>query len=208
MHDIAHLIHNYGLLVIAVVIGLESIGLPFPGETVLILAGIFAGTKHDLNIVAVVVTAALSAIAGQVVGFIIGREFGYRLLLRYGPYVRINESRIKLGEYLFLRHGTKIIVVARFVPLLRSLAGILAGANRMPWLPFLAANIVGAFAWAAVFGFAAYLLGHQVEHVARPLMIVIGIAALAVLAIGAHFISRHEAQLAAEAERALPGPLK
>jgi membrane protein DedA with SNARE-associated domain len=208
MHDIAHLIHNYGLLVIAVVIGLESIGLPFPGETVLILAGIFAGTKHDLNIVAVVVTAALAAIAGQVIGFIIGQEFGYRLLLRYGPYVRITESRIKLGEYLFLRHGSKIIIVARFVPLLRSLAGILAGANRMPWLPFLLANIVGAFAWAAVFGFAAYMLGHQVEHVARPLMIVIGIAAIVVLAIGANFIGRHEAQLAAEAERALPGPLK
>jgi membrane protein DedA with SNARE-associated domain len=208
MHDIAHLIHNYGLLVIAVVIGLESIGLPFPGETVLILAGIFAGTKHDLNIVAVVVTAAVAAIAGQVIGFIIGREFGYRLLLRYGPYVRITESRIKLGEYLFLRHGSKIIIVARFVPLLRSLAGILAGANRMPWLPFLLANIVGAFAWAAAFGFAAYMLGHQVEHVARPLMIAVGIAAIAVLAIGANFIGRHEARLAAEAERALPGPLK
>ena len=207
-HDIAHLIHDYGLLVIAVVIGLESIGLPFPGETVLILAGIFAGTKHDLNIVAVVVTAAVAAIAGQVIGFIIGREFGYRLLLRYGPYVRITESRIKLGEYLFLRHGSKIIVVARFVPLLRSLAGILAGANRMPWLQFLLANIVGAFAWAAVFGFAAYMLGHQVEHFAGPLMIAIGIAAIIVLAIGANFIGRHEARLAAEAERALPGPLK
>jgi membrane protein DedA with SNARE-associated domain len=208
MHDIAHLIHAYGLVVVGVIIGLESIGLPFPGESVLILAGIFAGTKHDLNIVAVVVTAALAAIVGQVVGFIIGRGFGYRLLLRYGPYVRITESRVKLGEYLFLRHGTKIIFIARFVPLLRSLAGILAGANRMPWPQFLLANIVGAFAWAAIFGFAAYMLGHEVEHVAGPLMIVVGIAALVVLAIGANFIGRHEAQLVAEAERALPGPLK
>jgi membrane protein DedA with SNARE-associated domain len=208
MQDIAHLIHVYGLVVVGVVIGLESLGLPFPGESVLILAGIFAGTKHDLNIVAVVFTAALAAIAGQVVGFIIGREFGYRLLLRYGPYVRITESRIKLGEYLFLRYGTKIVFIARFVPLLRSLAGILAGANRMPWSQFLAANIVGAFTWAAVFGFAAYMLGHQVEHVAGPLMIVVGIVALVVLAIGANFIGRHEAQLLAEAERALPGPLK
>ncbi len=207
-HDIAHLIHTYGLIVVAVVIGLESIGLPFPGETVLILAGIYAGTKHDLNIVAVVVTAAVAAIAGQVIGYVIGREFGYRLLLRYGPYLQITESRIKLGEYLFMRHGSKIVFVARFVPLLRSLAGILAGANRMPWPQFLFANTLGAFAWAAVFGFAAYLLGHEVEHVAGPLMITIGIAALIVLAIIANFISRHEAQLAAEAERALPGPLK
>ena len=207
-HDIAHLITDYGLLVVAIVIGLESIGLPFPGESVLILAGIFAGTRHELNIFWVVVVAAVAAIVGQAIGYAIGREFGYRLLLRYGPYVRVTESRIKLGEYLFLRHGRKIIVVARFVPLLRSLAGILAGANRMPWLQFLLANSVGAFAWAAVFGFAAYFLGHEVEHVAGPVMIGIGIVAVVALAIGANFVGKHEAQLAAEAERALPGPLK
>lgn len=207
-HDIAHLIHDYGLLVVAVVIGLESIGLPVPGKSVLILAGIFAGTRHDLNIFWVVVVAAVAAVAGQIVGYVIGREFGYRLLLHYGPYVRVTESRIKLGEYLFLRHGRKIVVVARFVPLLRSLAGILAGANRMPWLQFLIANNVGAFAWASVFGFAAYFLGHQMEHVAGPVVIAIGIAAIVALAIGANFVGRHEAQLAAEAERALPGPLK
>jgi membrane protein DedA with SNARE-associated domain len=207
-HDIAHLITDYGLVVVAVVIGLESIGLPFPGESVLILAGIFAGTRHELNIGWVIVVAAVAAIVGQAIGYVIGREFGYRLLLRYGPYVRVTESRVKLGEYLFLRHGRKIIVVARFVPLLRSLAGLLAGANRMPWLQFLLANTVGAFAWASLFGFAAYFLGHQVEHVAGPVMIVIGIAALAALAIGAGFVGKHEAQLAAEAERVLPGPLK
>ncbi len=207
-HDIAHLISEYGLLVVAIVIGLESIGLPFPGESVLILAGVFAGTRHELNIVWVVVVAAVAAIVGQAIGYAVGREFGYRLLLRYGPYVRVTEGRIKLGEYLFLRHGRKIVVVARFVPLLRSLAGILAGANRMPWLQFLGANSVGAFAWASVFGFAAYMLGHQVEHVAGPIMIVIGVIALILLVIGTRFVSKHEAQLVAEAERALPGPLK
>ncbi len=207
-HDIAHLISEYGLLVVALVIGLESIGLPFPGESVLILAGIFAGTRHELNIGWVIVVAAVAAIVGQFIGYLLGLEFGYRLLLRYGPYVRVTEGRIKLGEYLFLRHGSKIVVVARFVPLLRSLAGILAGANRMPWPQFLAANCVGAFVWAGVFGFAAYMLGHQVERVAGPVMIVIGIIALVALAIGARFVSRHEAQLIVEAERALPGPLK
>jgi membrane protein DedA with SNARE-associated domain len=207
-HDIAHLIHVYGLVVVALVIGFESIGLPFPGETVLILAAIFAGTKHDLNIVAVVVTAAAAAIAGQVIGFVIGREFGYRLLLRYGPYLHVTEGRIKLGEYLFLRHGSKIVFIARFVPVMRSIAGILAGANRMPWTQFLVANVVGAFAWASVFGFAAYTFGHEIEHVAGPIMIVIGIIVVILLVIGAVFISRHEAQLIAEAERALPGPLK
>ena len=204
----AHLIHDYGLVVVGGVIGLESIGLPFPGESVLILASIFAGTKHDLNIFAVVVTAATSAIVGQMVGYVIGREFGYYLLLRYGPYVRITQSRIKLGEYLFLRHGGKILIIARFVPVLRSIAGILAGANRMPWRQFMLANVVGAFAWAAFFGFAAYMLGRQIERVAGPLVMVIGAATVIVIVIAAIFVGRHEAQLAEEAERALPGPLK
>jgi len=208
MPAIAHLIHAYGLVVVAAVIGLEGIGLPFPGETVLILASIFAGTKHDLNIVSVILTATAAAIVGQMIGYVIGREFGYWLLLRYGPYLRITESRIKLGEYLFLRHGSKIIIIARFVPFLRALAGILAGANRMPWRQFMLANVAGAVIWASFFGFAAYMLGRQVERFAGPMIILIGLAALITIAIGAHFVGRHEAQLVAEAERALPGPLK
>jgi len=208
MPTIAHLIHAYGLVVVAGIIGLECVGLPVPGETVLILAAIFAGTMHDLNIVEVILTAAIAAIVGQSVGYVIGREFGYWLLLRYGGYVGITESRIKLGQYLFLRHGGKIIVVGRFVPVLRALAGILAGANRMPWRQFLLANTAGAFAWAAFFGFAAYMLGRQVERIAGPMVIIIGIAAVIVIAAAAAFAGRHEAQLAAKAERALPGPLR
>jgi membrane protein DedA with SNARE-associated domain len=208
MPSIVHLIHDYGLIVVAGVIGLESVGLPVPGETVLIAASIFAGSHHELNIVEVILTAAAAAIVGQMVGYVIGREFGYWLLLRYGPYLRITEGRIKLGEYLFLRHGGKIIIIARFIPLLRALAGILAGANRMPWRQFMLANIFGALVWAAFFGFAAFVFGRQMERLAGPLVIVIGIATVIVIAIGANFVGRHEAQLVAEAERALPGPLK
>lgn len=208
MPSIAHLVHEYGLAVIAGIIGLESIGLPVPGESVLILAGIVAGTKHHLNIVSVVITASSAAVVGQMLGYVIGHEFGYWLLLRYGRYLRITESRIKLGEYLFLRHGTKIILVARFVPLLRALAGILAGANRMPWQQFMVANIVGAVLWASFFGFTAYIFGREIERLAGPLVIVIGIVAVIAIGLGARFVARHEAQLAEEAERALPGPLK
>jgi membrane protein DedA with SNARE-associated domain len=208
MPYLAHLIETYGLVVVAGVIGLESIGLPFPGETVLIASAIFAGTEHHLNIVAVVLTAVGGAVVGQMIGYVIGREFGYWLLLRYGGYVRITESRIKLGEYLFLRHGRKIVFIARFIPFLRSLAGILAGANRMPWRQFLVANIVGACVWATFFGSAAYLLGREVERLAGSMVLILGIATAIVIGIGATFVRRHEAQLAAEAERALPGPLR
>ncbi len=208
MHAIEHLIEAYGLVVVAGVIGLESTGLPFPGETVLILAGVFSGTNHHLNIVAVVLTAAGGAIVGSMVGYVIGREFGYYLLLRYGRYLRITEGRIKLGEYLFLCHGSKIVFVARFVPVLRSIVGILAGANRMPWRDFLLANIAGALVWASFFGFAAYMLGSEIEQLARPVVLIVGIVALVLIVAGAMFVRRHEAQLTAEAERALPGPLE
>jgi len=208
MDTIAYLVHVYGLVMVAGVIGLENICLPVPGETVLILASVYAGSKHDLNIVEVVLTAAGSAVVGQMIGYMIGREYGYWLLLRYGSYLRITESRIKLGEYLFLRHGWIIIIISRFVPVLRSLGGVLAGANRMPWQRFLLANIVGALAWASFFGFAAYMLGREVEQIAGTMAIAVGVIAAVVIVIAVIFVRRHEAQLIAEAERALPGPLK
>jgi membrane protein YqaA with SNARE-associated domain len=125
MPSIAHLIHVYGLLVVAGLIGLECVGLPLPGETVLIVASVIAGTKHDLNIASMILTAAGAAIIGRMIGYVIGREYGYWLLLRYGGYLWITQSRIKLGQYLFLRHGGKIILIAQFLPVLRSIVGIL-----------------------------------------------------------------------------------
>jgi membrane protein DedA with SNARE-associated domain len=208
MPSIAHLIHAYGLLVVAGTIGLEGVGFPVPGETALIVASVISGTKHELSIVAVIVTAALASIVGRSVGYLIGRYFGYWLLLRYGSYIWINEARIKLGQYLFLRHGGKIVIVAQFVPVLRTIAGIMAGANRMPGPQFLLANIFGASVWAMFFGIAAYTLGRQVERLAGWGVVVLVIATVVVLAVAAHFVRGHEAQLEAEAERALPGPLQ
>jgi membrane protein DedA with SNARE-associated domain len=118
-----HLIHEYGLIAVAAIVGLECLGLPVPGEAALLGAAVYAGTKHDLNIVDVILTAAGAAIVGRMIGYVIGREFGYRLLLRHGSYVGLTTGRIKLGQYLFLRHGRKIIFAAQFVPVLRTFAG-------------------------------------------------------------------------------------
>src|SRR5215469_15005052 len=87
--SITQLIESYGLVFVAMLICLESIALPVPGETVLILAAVFAGTRHQLNIIAVVLTAATAAFVGQAIGYMIGRQFGYRLLLQYGGYLPI-----------------------------------------------------------------------------------------------------------------------
>jgi len=207
MHFIAHLIHVYGLLTVAVIVGLECIGVPLPGETALLAAAIYAGTKHDLNIVSVILTAAGAAICGRMIGYVLGHEFGYWLLLRYGSYVRMTTSRIKLGQYLFLRHGGKIVFVAQFVPVLRTFAGLFAGANVMPWRDFVFANVIGSILWAALYGYAAYELGREFERLEGPLVLVLAIVTVILFIVGGIFVKRHEAQLLAEAERAMPGPL-
>ena len=142
------------------------------------------------------------------IGYVIGREYGYWLLLRYGGYLWITESRIKLGQYLFLRHGGKIILIAQFLPVLRSIAGILAGANRMPWPRFMLANIIGTFLWATFYGLTVYALGRQVEQLSGWMVLVFALVVLILVVVAAVFVRRHEAQLTAEAEEALPGPLE
>jgi membrane protein DedA with SNARE-associated domain len=208
LHFVEHLIHAYGLLTVALIVGLECIGFPLPGETALLGAAIYAGTKHDLNIVAVILTAAAAAIVGRAIGYALGRVFGYWLLLRYGSYVRMTEARIKLGQYLFLRHGGKIVFIAQFVPVLRTFAGIFAGANMMPWRDFLFANVMGSIIWSLTYGYAAYALGRQFERLEGPVVIFIAVITVAGFVLGGIFVNRHEAQLLAEAERAMPGQLK
>lgn len=208
MEFLQYLIHHYGLFAVGAVVGLECIGFPLPGETALLAAAIYAGTNHDLNIVSVIITAGATAIVGRMIGYVIGREYGYWLLLRYGSYIRMSQSRIKLGQYLFMRHGGKIVFIAQFVPVLRTVAGVFAGCNVMPWRNFLVANIVGSALWAVTYGYGAYELGVGITRLQGPFVIVLAILTVVGFIIGGIFIHRHEAQLAAEAERAMPGPLK
>lgn len=208
MHFVEHLIHVYGLVTVATIVGLECIGIPLPGETALLAAAVYAGTKHDLNIVSVIFVAAGAAIIGRMIGYFIGYSFGHWLLLRYGSYVRLTEARIKLGQYLFLRHGGKLIFVAQFIPVWRTFAGFFAGANYMPWRQFMLANAVGGAAWAISYGYGAFALGRQFERLEGPMAVVLAILTIVLFVAGGWFIHRHEAQLIAEAERAMPGPLE
>ena len=204
----ASLITKFGYWGVAGIVGLESIGLPLPGEATLIAAAIYAGTTKQLNIWLVIASASLGAILGDNVGFWLGRELGFRLLVRYGSYVGLNESRIKVGQYLFQLHGGKIVFFGRFFALLRIWAALLAGANQMAWPKFLLFNAGGAVLWATLYGLSAYYLGHALESLAKPAAIVLGIIGILVLVVLLVFTKRHEAELTAQAETALPGPIK
>jgi membrane protein DedA with SNARE-associated domain len=105
--NLPHLFSTYGYWVVGGIIALESMGLPLPGEATLIAAAIYAGSTQQLNIWLVIAAAAIGAILGDNIGYWIGREIGYRLLLRYGHYLQLTDARIKLGQYLFSRHGGK-----------------------------------------------------------------------------------------------------
>jgi membrane protein DedA with SNARE-associated domain len=207
-HAAVHAAAKFGYGGVALAVGIESIGIPFPGETTLIAAALYAGASHHLNIVLIVAAAAAGAIIGDNIGFWIGREFGFRLLLRYGGYIRMTPKRIKLGQYLFMKHGGKVVFFGRFVAVLRALAAFLAGANRMSWSRFLLFNALGAIVWAALYGFGAYFLGKAIHRLIGPVGAVLAILAVIAIIAGFVFLRRNEARLEEEAERALPGPIK
>jgi len=206
--DAAHWISVYGYWGVAAVVALESMGVPLPGETVVIGAAVYAAKTHQLEIGWIIVAAIAGAILGDSLGYAIGREVGYRLLLRYGRFIHLTEPRIKLGQYLFLRYGGRIVFFGRFVAEVRAFAALLAGINRMDWNRFLVANAAGGMVWASVYGLGAYLIGEKFHLVHDPLGI--AILLLAIVAAIAMFavLRRNAKRLQEEAERAFPGPLR
>jgi membrane protein DedA with SNARE-associated domain len=198
MQHLIELLHSYGNVTLGTVVALECLGLPLPGETLLIAAAVIAGTTQHLNIALVILSAAGGAVLGQLAGYGIGWSVGFRLLRRYGRTIGLTDRRMALGRALFRRHGEKVIVASRFVVVLRALAGLLAGANRMPLARFMIANVTGSLLWAALYGFGAYMLGHEAKHVAGP--VAIAFSVLVVLGIGgaALYVRRREQQLMAQ----------
>src|SRR5436309_12501506 len=158
--ELQQLVSLHGYWVVGLIVGLESLGLPLPGETILVLAAIYAATEPSFNIWVVIAVAASGAIIGDNIGYWLGSRYGYALLLRYGERIGMLEPRIKLGQYLFLRHGAKVVFLGRFVALLRILAAFLAGLNRIPWRTFLTANRTGGPMWVAAFGVGRFIFRH------------------------------------------------
>lgn len=113
MAEFHHLLAEYGYVALVGLIALESMGIPLPGETVLVMASIHAGTRGG-NIGLVIAAATLGAILGDNIGYVLGRELGFRFLIRFGSYLRLSDARIKLGQYLFMKHGAKVVFLLRF----------------------------------------------------------------------------------------------
>ncbi|HEV2579281.1 MAG TPA: DedA family protein, partial [Ktedonobacteraceae bacterium] len=155
---------------------IESSGIPFPGETMLLLASFFAATNHTLQIPFVIASAAFGAIIGDNIGFTVGRTGGRALVMRYGKYIFIKTEHLDRAEQFFTRHGNKTVFFGRFIAVLRAWAAFLAGVNHMRWRVFLVYNAAGGIIWAAIYGTLGFLAGRyfhdnfgQVEQLASTI---------------------------------------
>ena len=203
----SHLIASYGYWAVFALVGLESLGIPLPGETALIIAGAYAGSTHNLSAWAVFAVASAAAIIGDNAGFWIGRKGGYRLARAYGPKIRLDEGKLKIGRYLFDTYGPKVVFFGRFTAVLRTYAAFLAGASRMSWRRFLPANAAGGIVWAGVYTIASYFAGDTLRRLSGTISVVLtAVGVLAIVAVGL-VIRRQMRRLAPRAEAAYPGPL-
>jgi membrane protein DedA with SNARE-associated domain len=165
------LIKVHGPWIIAVVVALESAGVPLPGETILVAAALLA-TTNQIDIAIIVAAAATGAIVGDGIGYTVGRRFGTPFLRKYGRYIRLDENRLLIGRYLFFRYGNAVVFLGRFVAVLRMFAALLAGANSMPaGRVLLVKGNRGSF-WACMIGFRAYAVGTEMLKVSKALSLV------------------------------------
>ena len=203
-----HLLAQWGYAAVFAFVMVESLGVPFPGETMVIVASLYAGSTHRLSILGIWAVAAGGAIIGDNIGFAIGHWGGYRLLLRYGPKVRLDQAKLKVGRLVFERQGGKVVFFGRFVSVLRTYAAFLAGTNRMHWARFFAYNAAGGIVWSGAYALAFYFVGRALRSLSGTVDIGLG-AVAAVIVVGYIVrLRRNEGRLEREAERAYPGPLE
>jgi membrane protein DedA with SNARE-associated domain len=178
-------VSDYGYTAVFLGVFLESFGLPTPGES-LMIAGALLASRGQLNIYWVLLLCWIAAVAGDNIGYVIGKKGGRPLVLRYGPRVRIKHEHIERVEGFFERHGGAVVLFARFVVVLRQLNGIVAGTMGMNWWRFLIYNAAGAALWVGFWAGLAYNLGRRFREIMawmsslEPIVVIIAVAAIAV----------------------------
>ena len=191
-----------GYPAVIVFVMIESSGIPFPGETMLLLASFYAAVNGSLQIPLVIACAALGAIVGDNIGYSVGRTGGKAIVERYGHYVFVKPEQLERAEKFFAKHGDKTVFFGRFIAILRAWSAFLAGVNRMHWRTFFIYNAAGGIVWAIIFGCLGYFAGRffgnftQVEHLASTVAWIIAgvvLAAVGVILL-VYFSRRHKKQ--------------
>src|SRR5215212_563900 len=203
--QILSLIAQYGYLLVFFGVMLESVGIPLPGETILIASGVLAQQGH-LDLGDAIVFGILGAVIGDQLGYWVGREGGRPFVLRWGRYVFISPERLGRAEAFFERQGGKAVFLARFFSGLRVFGALVAGISRMRWGTFLIYNALGGAVWATAVVLLGYFLGSSIGLVERWLgrvsILLIGLLIFAiVLYLTYRWVSSHPEQLRGTAER-------
>jgi membrane protein DedA with SNARE-associated domain len=170
------------------IIGLESMGVPSPGETALVAAAVLASQGH-LKIWLVILIGAASAILGDNLGYLLGRRLGREVLVSRGPFHEQRERVIGIGDRYFKRHGAKTVFIGRWIAWIRFATAWLAGINGMPFRTFFSWNAFGGITWATSYGLLGYYGGQAVVNVAERVGIVAAIV-LAIVVLGGFVLLR------------------
>jgi membrane protein DedA with SNARE-associated domain len=157
-------VHEYGAAAVMVILTLESLGLPLPGESVLVLASVLAG-RGELSLPFLMLAAWAGAVMGDNIGYLIGRRLGRILIVRYGSKIGITADRLTQVEAVFGRYGSVTVAFARFVNVLRQLNGVVAGMLKMDWRRFLFFNALGGALWVSVWTLTGFYLGAHVSDI-------------------------------------------
>ena len=205
--NISHLIDSYGYWAVFAFVAAESLGVPIPGETALIAAGAYAGESHHLNPWVIFAVAAASAVAGNMVGYLIGHKGGFALASRYGTKVRLDERKLKVGKYVLDRQGGKVVFFGRFVSVLRTYIAFLAGTVHMKPRKFVVATVASALVWSGAYTTLAYYAGATLKRLSLTFDFVLAGAAIVVVAVLVMYTRQQIKTLGDRAEAAYPGPL-
>src|SRR5215211_1568012 len=210
MEHLLSLIEHYGYLAVFFGVMLESTGVPLPGETILLAAGVLVQRGH-LDLGDVIVFGILGAVVGDQIGYWVGREGGRPFVLRWGRYVRITPEKLARVEGFFVRHGGKAVFFARFFSGFRVLGALVAGMSRMHWRTFFLYNALGGATWATAVVLVGYLAGRSLGLVERWMArATLVLAALIAVAVGFYlayrWVANNRARLAVRGEAVVAYP--
>ena len=196
LQALQNVLHILGYPAVTLFIMIESAGVPFPGETMLLLASFYSAIDHQLKLPIIIACAAAGAIVGDNGGYYVGRTGGRAFVERFGRYLFLRPKHLKRAEKYFAKHGDKTVFFGRFIAILRTWAAFLAGVNQMRWRSFLIYNAAGGIVWAILYGAIGYIAGSifqnnfaAVERIARAISW-IGAGLIIVVAIAIFFAVR------------------
>jgi membrane protein DedA with SNARE-associated domain len=177
-------IATFGYAAVFVLVAVEGIGIPLPGETALLVAAALAGAHHGgrLDIRLIIAVAAAAAIAGDSGGYFLGRRWGRQLLDRWGPRVGLSPKRVAHVERFFHRYGVLAVFFGRYQAIFRTYIGMVAGMANMPFRLFFPVRLASCIVWALFYGLLAYFLGSQWSRV-EGLLHTVGYVALGVAVV-------------------------